>query len=549
MGGNSSSRLDSFDSDDGDSFTIVKGIRLTDRVIERMKESSRLTDQWPQSKKPAHPPVTQLETPPVQPRSQGEHVVPILPHPPSYASALVPPLVQEPVPPPPVPLASVTEVTPPPGDSSTATVEPVSPQSPAEPLSQGHVAIPSPTEPVSSAQFLSPKSTTTTDSLVEAVVTSPSTPNEQTEAVLTPPQPMEAIILPATIEPDAIFTEPNTTKPRDANTNAEVEEQFRTDSLTMDQTSVPIPTDITESLSNPAPPTADLEELTPHQPSSALAIPSELPSVEQMGPLPTEETTTPPSSDPTTEPDVASVLTSLHETISHQSLPCASDPKATVYEEELRKQIRDELQKQLQEEMNMAKRKLQQQLEEEKAKAMAEAQAKARLQIQAEVQKVLEGEQIALQQSLKDAVMKERMNTEDERLVAQYYIQKLEEKDRDLAKQELLYRERITKLEEKTVQFTRVTAESFKKGLEDTRNRFKRYQITTVCSELQSEVLKCYRENLSKTLTCSNIASLYMQCVDNAKQVYPSFVLWSLKGCLRRELYFFPLWPTFFYLC
>ncbi|KAI4872147.1 hypothetical protein NFI96_030991, partial [Prochilodus magdalenae] len=459
MGGNSSSRLDSLEADDAEGFTVVKGIRLTDRVIDRMKESPQAVSQHPQSKSQACPPVAQPAAPLGQPCCPGE---PISPHPPSYASSLVPPLLQEPVPPP-VPPASVTQENPTPGDSFTPTVEALSPLSPAESSAQEHITTPPPTEPVSI------------------------TPSPPTESLTTTASPGEAV--------------------------------FRSPSTSSTEPTEPVAT--------------TLEKLVPPQPSSVLAVPSEPPSTGQMGPPPIEETSAPPSFDCTKESTVAPVLPPFAETIS----PLASPPKtqAAVKEEELRKQIRDEMQRQLQEEMMKAELKIQQQLEEEKAKAEAEAQAKARLQIEAEVQRVLEREQIALQQSLKDAVMKERMNTENERLVAQHYvrhteviaaaqymhvwvsIQKLEEKERDLAKQDSLYREQITKLEEKTAQFTRVTAESFKKALDDTHNRFKRYQIKPACSELQSEVLKCYKENTGQTLTCSNIASLYMQCVDEAK--------------------------------
>lgn len=65
-------------------------------------------------------------------------------------------------------------------------------------------------------------------------------------------------------------------------------------------------------------------------------------------------------------------------------------------------------------------------LEEEKAKAQAEAQAKAWQQIQAEVQKVLEKEQLALQQTLKDDIMQERKRIQDEQLASQYYVRHTE---------------------------------------------------------------------------------------------------------------------------
>lgn len=46
----------------------------------------------------------------------------------------------------------------------------------------------------------------------------------------------------------------------------------------------------------------------------------------------------------------------------------------------------------------------------------------------------------------------------------------------------------------------------------------RRYDIQPVCADLQGQILACYRENVGKTLNCSNIASLYLQCVNEAKQ-------------------------------
>ncbi|GAA6075011.1 coiled-coil-helix-coiled-coil-helix domain containing 3a isoform X1, partial [Tachysurus ichikawai] len=51
------------------------------------------------------------------------------------------------------------------------------------------------------------------------------------------------------------------------------------------------------------------------------------------------------------------------------------------------------------------------------------------------------------------------------------------------------------------------------------------YEISPVCADLQEQIMKCYRENAGKTLLCSNIASLYMQCVNSAKQVSVSETL------------------------
>lgn len=47
----------------------------------------------------------------------------------------------------------------------------------------------------------------------------------------------------------------------------------------------------------------------------------------------------------------------------------------------------------------------------------------------------------------------------------------------------------------------------------------RRFRFQPVCGDLQSQILKCYRQNAGKTLDCSSVASAYMQCVDHAKKV------------------------------
>lgn len=262
--------------------------QLTDRVIDRMKESPRVVPQRPQPQKHAHPPIPQPAAPLGQACSPGEGLVPILPHPPSFASSLVPPALQEPVPAL-VPPASVTLETPPPGSSSTPNAEVVPPPSPVEPSAQEHVAIPLPMEPVSVTS--SPPTTSaaaTAVPAVEAEATSPATAAEPSEPVVTPPPPLvEAVIPPPSTEPTAVPVTP---------------------------------------LSPLSDPPTMLEEQVPPQSSSALAVPSELPSVGQIEPPPTEETSVPPSSAPTAGPDVSPVLPHPFEEMS--TLTCPVKPRA-----------------------------------------------------------------------------------------------------------------------------------------------------------------------------------------------------------------------------
>lgn len=48
---------------------------------------------------------------------------------------------------------------------------------------------------------------------------------------------------------------------------------------------------------------------------------------------------------------------------------------------------------------------------------------------------------------------------------------------------------------------------------------FRRYEVHPVCAELQAKILQCYRQNAQQTLSCSALASQYMRCVNQAKEV------------------------------
>ncbi|XP_072530009.1 coiled-coil-helix-coiled-coil-helix domain containing 3a isoform X3 [Salminus brasiliensis] len=201
--------------------------------------------------------------------------------------------------------------------------------------------------------------------------------------------------------------------------------------------------------------------------------------------------------------------------------PAVSTP--VVDEPELRKKITEELQKGLEEERSKARQELHQWLEKEKAQLHAKAHADAQAQVQDEVSRILAAERAAAREGVQRAVLRERITTEDERLRAQLYgmerkAKQLEERDRELRKQDAFYKEQVAKLEQRSAQFYKVSNENYHKAADEMNAKFKRYEISPVCTDLQGQILKCYRENAGKTLLCSNIASLYLQCVNNAKQ-------------------------------
>ncbi|XP_056311732.1 coiled-coil-helix-coiled-coil-helix domain containing 3a isoform X2 [Danio aesculapii] len=187
-------------------------------------------------------------------------------------------------------------------------------------------------------------------------------------------------------------------------------------------------------------------------------------------------------------------------------------------ESELRRKITEELRKGLEEDRRKTQDELNQWLEKEKSQAHAQAQAEAQAQVKDEVSRILALEKSGAEETIQKAILRERVSAEDERLQAQIYARQLEERDKELRKQDAFYREQVAKLKERSSQFYKVTNENYHKAADEVNTKFKRYEISPVCTDLQGQILKCYRENAGKTLLCSNIASQYLQCVNNAKQ-------------------------------
>ncbi|XP_070976672.1 MICOS complex subunit MIC19-like isoform X5 [Oncorhynchus clarkii lewisi] len=282
----------------------------------------------------------------------------------------------------------------------------------------------------------------------------------------------------------------------------------------------------------PQPPAPVTEVVAPPPP------PMEQPPVEAFAPSPAPEpvevvgTPLPP---PTPEPE-----------------PVAAAPPAAhaVDEEELRKKITEELQKSLLKERAKAEQELQAWLEEEKVHAASFAEAEAQASVKDEVGRILELERATTHNTLTQAVMREKVSAEDERLRTQLYeitrkAKQLELRDQELKKQDAFYREQVARLEDRvslfarhwktslvfvvesvfeihrsteSAQFYKMTTENYHKAADGINAKFKRFEVSPVCADLQGQILKCYQEHSGKTLLCSTIASRYLQCVNQAKQ-------------------------------
>nr|XP_044603604.1 MICOS complex subunit MIC19 isoform X5 [Equus asinus] len=126
-------------------------------------------------------------------------------------------------------------------------------------------------------------------------------------------------------------------------------------------------------------------------------------------------------------------------------------------------------------------------------------------------------EELALEQAKKESENQKRLKQSSE-----------VDQERAFANEQLtraILRERISSEEERakakhlSSEFYKVTTEQYQKAAEEVEAKFKRYEFHPVCADLQAQILQCYRQNTQQTLSCSALATQYMRCVNQAKQV------------------------------
>ncbi|XP_055769104.1 MICOS complex subunit Mic25-like [Salvelinus fontinalis] len=204
----------------------------------------------------------------------------------------------------------------------------------------------------------------------------------------------------------------------------------------------------------PPPTLAALKPVASPQPPASV----EQPPVEAFAPPPAPEPVEvvgPPLPPPTLEPE-----------------PVAAAAHA-VDEEELRKKITEDLQKGLLKERAKAEQELQAWLEEEKVHAASFAEAEAQASVKDEVGRILELERATTHNTLTQAVMREKVSAEDERLRTQLYAKQLELRDQELKKQDAFYREQVARLEDRSAQFYKMTTENYHKAADGINAKFK----------------------------------------------------------------------------
>ncbi|XP_058856155.1 MICOS complex subunit mic25-a-like isoform X1 [Acipenser ruthenus] len=145
--------------------------------------------------------------------------------------------------------------------------------------------------------------------------------------------------------------------------------------------------------------------------------------------------------------------------------------------------------------------------------------------VQEELARIAKRERVAGQESLALAVTWERAQASEEKQKTKVmpadldaWAEQLERKEAQLKRLDAFYKEQLAHLEKKNIEYYKLTSEQFREAATQAEAHVKKRNVEPVCSNLQSEILRCYREHQHETLNCSDLAREYKQCINAAKK-------------------------------
>ncbi|XP_036767489.2 MICOS complex subunit MIC25 isoform X2 [Manis pentadactyla] len=94
----------------------------------------------------------------------------------------------------------------------------------------------------------------------------------------------------------------------------------------------------------------------------------------------------------------------------------------------------------------------------------------------------------------------------------------LESQEAELRRWDTLYKEQLGSIERKNAEMYELSAQQFNEAALRMEGTIKPRRLEPVCSGLQAQILRCYRDHLQEVLLCSDLVKAYQHCVNTARK-------------------------------
>ncbi|XP_046703825.1 coiled-coil-helix-coiled-coil-helix domain containing 6b isoform X2 [Silurus meridionalis] len=142
-----------------------------------------------------------------------------------------------------------------------------------------------------------------------------------------------------------------------------------------------------------------------------------------------------------------------------------------------------------------------------------------------ELARITRREKESVGEDVNPVVLQERARTKEEQKNVQNlpaelnaWAKQLARKDAELKHLAAFYKEQLQLLENKNKDYYQQSAQMYNEAAAKASSNIKPKNTIPICSEMQSQVLNCFKENRHQTLHCSSLAKEYMNCINSAKK-------------------------------
>lgn len=138
--------------------------------------------------------------------------------------------------------------------------------------------------------------------------------------------------------------------------------------------------------------------------------------------------------------------------------------------------------------------------------------------VQDELVKVAKKEKEAAEKHLKASLPKRWTSPNREQQQSARLARELENREAELSRRDTFYKEQQGRIQEKNAEIYKLSSQQFHEAASKAENTIKPRRVEPVCSGLQAQILRCYRDHLHEVLLCSDLVKAYQHCVSTARK-------------------------------
>ncbi|XP_034852299.1 MICOS complex subunit MIC25 [Mirounga leonina] len=151
-------------------------------------------------------------------------------------------------------------------------------------------------------------------------------------------------------------------------------------------------------------------------------------------------------------------------------------------------------------------------MEEDFLKRYKQEQAK----VQDELFQVVTREREAATKHRSASLQQGEGSVDQEKQKSTQLARELESREAELSRRDAFCKEQLGRLGRKNAEMYKLSSQQFHEAASKMEGTIKPRRIEPVCSGLQAQILRCYRDNLQEVLLCSDLVKAYQHCVSAA---------------------------------